>query len=126
LADEKASQQLKFKEIGSIFTSYLSKKYFTIEEQLFVYLLQYNNLQNNYVIPDLITQQGITNALDCDRSFISRLLRKNEREGLIFRKLIKIENKKRKQNAFFLTEEGIKYAFMLTKSISASDKKKIF
>jgi hypothetical protein len=46
---------------------------------------------------------------------ISRLICKNEKKGYIYRELLKVENKKRKQNAFFLTNKGIKLATELTK-----------
>ena len=69
----------------------------------------------------MITEQGIKSALDCDLSLISRLLKKNEKKGYIYRTLLKVANKKRKQNAFFLTEEGIKIANELSKIIFISD-----
>jgi DNA-binding MarR family transcriptional regulator len=58
----------------------------------------------------LFRKEGIRIALDCDLSLISRLLKKNEKEGYIYRMLMKIKNKKRKQNAFFLTEKGLNLA----------------
>jgi DNA-binding MarR family transcriptional regulator len=83
---------------------------FTKEELLFVYLLKYNFLRDNYVVTELITEKGIQSALKCDLGHISRLLKKNEENGLVYRTLSKIKNRKRKQFAFFLTEEGKKVA----------------
>ena len=86
----------------------------TKDELLLVYLLNHNNLQDHYVVPDIITEQGIQNALNCDLGHISRMIKKIEEKGYIFRTLSKIENKKRKRNVFFLTEEGLKVASELT------------
>jgi hypothetical protein len=43
------------------------------------------------------------------------MLKKNEERGYIYRKLLKIENKKRKQYTFFLTAEGLRIAKELSK-----------
>jgi DNA-binding MarR family transcriptional regulator len=87
----------------------------TKEELIFLHLLNYQNHRDHYVVPELITEKGIQSVVDCDLSLISRLLKKNEKRGYIYRTLSKVESKKRKQNAFFLTEEGIKIALELTK-----------
>ena len=79
------------------------------------------NEKDKYIVSFLITQQGIRNVLDCDLSLISRLLDKNEKMGYIYRTLSKIENKKRKQNVFSLTEEGLKIAFEINNSYSDID-----
>lgn len=92
----------------------------TKEDLLFLYLLKNNTLRDRYIVPGLFTQHGLQSVLDCDQSYISRLLRKNEREGLISRRMLKIENRKQRQNAFFLTEEGIRFALTLVKNISKS------
>jgi len=86
----------------------------TKEELLFLHLLDHNDCRGHYVVSGSITEQGIRKALDCDLSLISRMLKRNEEKGYIFRILSKVENKKRKQNAFFLTEDGIKIARELT------------
>jgi DNA-binding MarR family transcriptional regulator len=88
----------------------------TKEELLFLHLLQNNHLRDNYIVTDLFTQRGIQSVLECDLSLISRLLKKNEEEGYIIKALLKIENKKRKQNAYFLTDEGIEFAMGLSKA----------
>jgi DNA-binding PadR family transcriptional regulator len=71
----------------------------------------------------LITEQGIKSSLDCDLSLVSRLLKKNEKKGYLSRELMKVENKKRKQNAFFLTEKGEKVALEIKESKAKSLKK---
>ncbi len=80
------------------------------EELLFMHLLRNNHYRGHYIVPEVITEKGIKCALGCDLSLISRLLKKNEEKGYIYRVLSKVENKKRKQNAFFLTEEGVRIA----------------
>jgi DNA-binding MarR family transcriptional regulator len=71
--------------------------------------------RDNYIASKLITQQGIKNILDCDLSLISRILKRNEDDGNIHKRLSKIENKKRKQYIYFLTEKGAKIALEITK-----------
>ena len=85
----------------------------TKEELLFLHLLKNNHHQDRYVVSEIITEKGIHEALDCDLGLISRILKKNEEKGWIYQSLLKIENKKRKQNAFFLTKEGLEIALEL-------------
>ena len=58
----------------------------------------------------MITLGGIKKELDCDLGFLSRLMKKNEIDGLIFRIKVKIINKKRRQNVYFLTPKGMELA----------------
>jgi hypothetical protein len=71
------------------------------EELLFLHLLDFHHFKEHFIVPDVITEQGIHKVIQCDLGHLSRLLTKNEKKGNIFRELLKIENKKRKQNAFF-------------------------
>ena len=41
---------------------------------------------------ELKTEKGIQMVLNCDIGLISRILKKLEKEGYIYRKLMKIEN----------------------------------
>ena len=84
--------------------------YLTKEELLFLLLRDYHRYRNNYLVPEMITLGGIKKELDCDLGFLSRLIKKNEIDGLIFRKKVKIINKKRRQNVYFLTPKGLELA----------------
>ncbi len=86
------------------------------EELLFLHLLKNQKEQDKYIASKLITQQGIQSVLGCHRSLISRLINKNVKKGYIYRTLSKIEDKKRKQNVYFLTDEGVKIALEITNS----------
>jgi len=81
----------------------------TIEDLFFLHLLENHN-QGKYIVTEAITEKGIQKKLNCDIGLISRIIKKNEEEGYIYRKIMKIENKKRKQNAIFLSDEGIERA----------------
>jgi DNA-binding MarR family transcriptional regulator len=96
----------------------IEDNYFSKEELLFIHLLSHNRFRDHYVVSESITEQGIRSALDCDLSLISRILKRNEEKGYIFRSLSKVENKKRKQNAFFLTDEGVRIALELKETKS--------
>lgn len=84
---------------------------------IFLHLLENNSNQHEYIVSELLTQKGIQSKINGDLSLISRILKKNEKKGYIYRALKKIENKKRKQNAFFLTNDGVKVAVELKKRI---------
>lgn len=72
--------------------------------------MKYNHQVDKSLVSELVTEQGISNTLNCDRSYISRLIKMNEEEGNILRKSSRIIDKHRKQNVFFLTEKGLKIA----------------
>ena len=91
---------------------------FSKEELLFLHLLNNIRYRNHYVVSESITEQGIRSAIDCDLSLISRILQRNEEKGYISRTLSKVESKKRKQNAFFLTDEGVRIALELKEAKS--------
>lgn len=82
----------------------------TKEELLFLHLFRYNNQKENHVVSSQLTQHGIQNCIECDGSFVSRLLKKNEENGYIYHHLSIIEYKKRKQFVYFLTGQGINLA----------------
>ena len=93
------------------------KKSLTKEDLIFLHLLENNSNQHRYIVSELLTQKGIQSKINCDLSLISRILKKNEKKGYIYRSLKKIKNKKRKQNAFFLTNDGVKVAMELKKEL---------
>jgi DNA-binding MarR family transcriptional regulator len=86
------------------------KRNLTYEKFLFLHLLRNNYIKDNYIVPESITEKGIQKVLNCNLGHISRILKKNEKKGNIYRKLLRIEYRKRKQFAFFLTPKGIKVA----------------
>jgi DNA-binding MarR family transcriptional regulator len=65
---------------------------------------------DDYIFSDSITEKGIQSLMNCSLSYISQILKKIEEEGYVYRKLVRIENKKRKQKAVFLTDEGLELA----------------
>jgi DNA-binding PadR family transcriptional regulator len=98
-----------------------SKYNLTIEDNILLHLLENNFDQDEYIVLDSITEKGIQSSINCGLGYISRILKKNEEQGYIFRKLMRIENGKRKQYAFFLTKEGLKLAEKLRKINSDQD-----
>ncbi len=94
---------------GFIIPARKYKKKLTIENLIFLHLLD-NNDQSKYIVNELITEKGIQKELDCSLSYVSRILKKLEEEGYVYRRLMRIENKKQKQKAVYLTDEGLKLA----------------
>jgi len=77
---------------------------------LFLHLFSCKKYENQYVVPDITTQEGIRHEIECNLGFLSRIIIRNEKEGFIYRKKSKVLYKKRKQNAFFLTPKGLDQA----------------
>lgn len=94
-----------------------NRKKLSIENLLFLHLFENHN-QGKYIATEAITEKGIQKKLNCDIGLISRILKKNEEEGYIYRKMMIIENSKRKQNAFYLSDEGTERAEELRNIIS--------
>lgn len=88
----------------------LIKTNFTKEELLYLILRDYTKYRDEYQVPEILTLDGLSTELSCDPGFMSKILKKNLSEGLIFRKKVRIENKKRKQYAYFLTTTGLELA----------------
>jgi DNA-binding MarR family transcriptional regulator len=87
-----------------------SKKNLTYEVSLFIHLLENDSNKYDQIVPESITEEGIQRVLNCDLGHISRILKKNEKKGYLYRKVLRVENKNRKLCAFFLTQEGIEIA----------------
>jgi DNA-binding MarR family transcriptional regulator len=98
------------------------RKNLTIEDLFFLHLLENHN-QSKYIATESITETGIQKKLNCDIGLISRIIKKNEEEGYIYRKVMKIKNKKRKQNAIFLSDEGMERAKDLQNNIGGRERK---
>ena len=62
----------------------------TKEELLFLHLLNFKYNREDYVVSDMITERGIQAAIECDLSYVSRLLKKNEKKGFIHREKLRI------------------------------------
>lgn len=92
----------------------------TKDQLLLLHLLKFNHQQNEIIVSELITEQGIKRTLNCTLGLVSRLLKKNEEEGYIYRTKSKIINGKMKQNVFFLTDEGLKRAMEISKMVANS------
>ncbi|UCH89708.1 MAG: winged helix-turn-helix transcriptional regulator [Thermoplasmata archaeon] len=93
--------------------------YFNKEDELLVYLSSYNNnYSDDYVVPYAVTQKGICKNINCSQGHVSRLLKKLIDEGYGIQMTRKIERKRRKQKAYFLTDKGQELALKIKKSKS--------
>jgi len=94
------------------------QKILSKEEILFLHLLDFKYNKDDYIVSNMITQQGIQSVLDCDKGYISRILNKNKKKGYIRCSKKKIENKLRIQNAYFLTQKGEQRALKINNLIN--------
>ena len=97
-----------------------SVRRFSKEELLFLHLLNHGSNQDDYAVTDMVTQEMISNALDCDIGYVSRLLKKNIKKGYIRCKKARTMNKHRLQNAYFLTIKGEKFALKINEFVNNS------
>jgi site-specific recombinase XerC len=94
---------------GKLITTVNNRKNnLSYEKLLFLHLLKNNHNKDCYIVSISLTEKGIQRVLNCNLGHISRILKKNEKKGNMYRSLLRIENEKRKLFAFFLTPEGIK------------------
>ncbi len=93
-------------------------KKITKEAELFLHLSGYNYNPANYVFSEMVTMKGIQSVLKCDLGYISRLLKKNRKKGYIRSEKVKVENKLRIQNGYFLTQRGEKVALKINEFVN--------
>ena len=92
--------------------------YLSMEQKVLLHLLQNNSLKDHNIVPDMITEQGICDTLGCTLGLISRILKENESNGFIYRTKSKFVLNRKRQNVFFLTENGLRIALEMKKIIS--------
>ena len=67
-----------------------------------------NHQRDHFIVTKSITMQGICDIINCDLGYLSRILKKNESDGLLFSTKLNIKGENRKHKVYFLTEKGIK------------------
>jgi len=91
-------------------------KKLTKAEELLIHLSKFEHHKDDYFVPIQVTEEGLQRELCCSRSLISSILRNYEKVGFIYRIKSKVDRKKYKQFAFFLTKSGRKHALRLKKA----------
>ncbi len=78
----------------------------TQEEKILFYLYERRGLAERYVVPEDVTQAGLSELLGVKQSHISRALTDLKRRGLVYERTSHIVGTKRRKKAYFLTERG--------------------
>jgi hypothetical protein len=86
------------------------KPHFTIEEKILLHLLDFIKYKNEIVVPQSITQKGISSAIGINRKHIPRSLKSLIDKGYIFEKTLHVQDKPQRLKTYFLTFKGEKNA----------------
>jgi|GEM_PF-2804358 len=87
------------------------------EKRVLLHISRYQKYENDWEVPQAITQEGIACALSMLQNNVSRLITKLEKEQKVASKLCHIKGFSRRRRAYFLTEEGKRIADMLDKEL---------
>ncbi|MGA1821419.1 MAG: tetratricopeptide repeat protein [Thermoplasmatota archaeon] len=82
------------------------EKLTTLRTRILVYLENYSNIRDRYVLPMDLTQEGMAESLWTTQPIISKELLRLKDQGLISEKRSHISNQKRKKKTYHLTDEG--------------------
>ena len=79
-------------------------------------LLNFEYHKDDYIVQEMVTEQGIYRMLGCSWGLVSVMLKNNIKIGYIYRVKSKVAGKKYKQFAYFLTKKGRKYAMKIKRA----------
>ena len=90
----------------------------TVEKRILLHLHKYSRTyQDAWEVPNAMSQEGISEALDILLNNVSRAMKDLKSEGKVTERLAHIKGGRRKRRAYFLTEEGSRLAEEIRKSI---------
>jgi DNA-binding MarR family transcriptional regulator len=90
----------------------------TVEKRILLHLQKYSHTyQEAWEVPNAISQEGISEALDILLNNVSRAMKDLKAEGKVTERLAHIKGGRRKRRAYFLTEEGARLAEDIRKAI---------
>ncbi len=82
----------------------------TTEERILLYLSDFRNLEERYVLPQAVTQKAIAYAADIHRKHVSRYIESLVREDGLTQVKVHIEGEKQRMLAYYLTARGLEKA----------------
>ena len=83
----------------------------TVEKRILLHLHKYSHTyQDAWEVPNAMSQEGISEALEILLNNVSRAVKDLKTEGKVTERLAHIKGGRRKRRAYFLTEEGTRLA----------------
>jgi|GEM_PF-3431742 len=90
----------------------------TVERRILLHLQKYSHsYAEAWEVPNAMSQEGVSEALDILLNNVSRAMKDLKAEGKVTERLAHIKGGKRKRRAYFLTEEGSRLAEEIRKSV---------
>src|SRR6266516_1458740 len=89
------------------------------EDRILLYLSDFRNTEERYVLPQALTQKGIAFAAGVQRKHLSRYLDEMVRDGLLVETKAHIEGEKQRMLAYYLAPRGWERAMGIKERVSA-------
>jgi tetratricopeptide (TPR) repeat protein len=90
----------------------------TVEKRILLHLHKYSHTYlEAWEVPNAMSQEGISEALDILLNNVSRAMKDLKTDGKVTERLAHIKGGKRKRRAYFLTEEGVRLAEDIRKAV---------
>jgi len=89
------------------------------EDRILLYLSDFRNTEERYVLPQALTQKGIAFAAGVQRKHLSRYLDEMVRDGFLVETKAHIEGEKQRMLAYYLAPRGWERAMGIKERVSA-------
>jgi small GTP-binding protein len=80
----------------------------TVEQKLLLYLKKYSRYKDEKIVKAGLTQYAIARVVKASRNYISELLLKLIAENIVFEKLARVTDERKRKKVYFLTDYGEK------------------
>ncbi|MCX8174236.1 MAG: tetratricopeptide repeat protein [Thermoplasmata archaeon] len=88
-------------------------------ERILVQLYLYSRYENDFEVPNAVSQEGIAETVRAPRAHVSAVLKEMRDAGQVYSKLAHVNRGFRRKNVYFLTEKGKEAAGPLIEKIRA-------
>jgi len=92
----------------------------TIEKKILMHIFEYMKYEQQFEVPFAITQEGIAESIGIRRDNVPRAVKTLRETGMVYEKVARVEQVKRKRKVYFLTAKGIEYTHNVQRQISGS------
>jgi tellurite resistance protein/DNA-binding PadR family transcriptional regulator len=83
--------------------------------------MDYRNFREDFEVPFEVTQKGISHAIKIQQKHLPRALKKLISDNFLEEKMTHVKDVKQKRKVYFLTEEGIRYAWELINNLKTKE-----
>ena len=93
----------------------------TVQNKILVHLMDYRTNREDFEVPFQVTQSGISEAVNIQQKHLPRALKKLKNENFLEEKMMHVKGVKQKRKVYFLTDEGISYAWDFINNLMKKD-----